>query len=110
MGGRQELLDCWPHLCYHSAGGQGMHEHIEVVYENGALRPLGPLPPELREHQHLTVTIDTPGAPDDRLDAACLAAARRDADPSVSLEEVRRILARVPGTLAQAAIAEREER
>jgi predicted DNA-binding antitoxin AbrB/MazE fold protein len=87
-----------------------MHERIEVVYENGVLRPLGPLPAELREHQHLTVTIDTPGALEDRLDAACLAAARRGADPTVSLEEVRRVLAKAPGTLAQAAIAEREER
>jgi predicted DNA-binding antitoxin AbrB/MazE fold protein len=87
-----------------------MHEHIEVVYENGVLRPLGPLPPELREHQHLTVTIDTPGTLEDRLDAVCLAAAKRDADPTVTLEEARRILAKVPGTLAQAVIAEREER
>ena len=87
-----------------------MHEHIEVVYENGVLRPLGPLPPGLREHQRLTVTLDTPGALEGRLDAACLAAARQGADPSVSLEEVRTILAKVPGTLARAAIAEREER
>jgi predicted DNA-binding antitoxin AbrB/MazE fold protein len=87
-----------------------MHEPIEVVYENGVLRPLGPLPPQLREHQHLTVTLDIPSALDDRLDAACLAAARRDADPTVSLEEVRGILAKVPGTLAQAVSAEREER
>jgi predicted DNA-binding antitoxin AbrB/MazE fold protein len=87
-----------------------MREHIEVVYENGVLRPLGPLPAELREHQRLTVTIDTPGTLEDRLDAVCVAAARRGADPSVSLEEVRAILAKVPGTLAQAAIAEREER
>lgn len=108
--GRQEPLDYWHRLCYYSGRREVMHEHIEVVYENGVLRPLGPLPPELQEHQHLTVTIDTPGAREDRLDAACLAAARRDADPSVSLEEVRNILARVPGTLAQAAIAEREER
>jgi predicted DNA-binding antitoxin AbrB/MazE fold protein len=87
-----------------------MPEAIEVVYENGVLRPLGPLPPQLREHQRLTVLIDTPGSLEDRLDAACLAAARRDADPTVSLEEVRRILAKVPGSLAQAVIAEREER
>jgi predicted DNA-binding antitoxin AbrB/MazE fold protein len=87
-----------------------MHERIEVVYENGVLRPLGPLPPQLREHQHLTVTIDTPGALEDRLDAACLAAARRDADPTVTLEEVRRILAKVPGSLAQLVSAQREER
>jgi predicted DNA-binding antitoxin AbrB/MazE fold protein len=91
-------------------GGQAMHEPIEVVYENGVLRPLKPLPPHLREHQHLTVTIDTPGVLEDRLDAACLAAAKRNADPTVSLGEARRILAKVPGTLAQAVSAEREER
>jgi hypothetical protein len=45
-----------------------------------------------------------------KLDTDCLAAARRDAEPTVSLEEVRGILARVPGTLAQAVIADREER
>jgi predicted DNA-binding antitoxin AbrB/MazE fold protein len=87
-----------------------MREPIEVIYENGVLRPLEPLPPQIREHQHLLVTIDTPDVLEDRLDAACLAAAKRDADPTVSLEEVRRILAKVPGTLAQAVSAEREER
>lgn len=87
-----------------------MHEHIDVVYENGVLRPLGPLPSQLREHQHLRITIDTPDTLEDRLDAACLAAAKRDADPTVSLDEVRRILARVPDTLTQLVSAEREER
>lgn len=87
-----------------------MRTHIEVVYENGVLRPLGSLPPQLREHQHLRITIDTPETLEDRLDAACLAAAKKDADPTVSLEEVRRILAKVPSTLAQAIIAEREDR
>jgi predicted DNA-binding antitoxin AbrB/MazE fold protein len=87
-----------------------MHEHIEVIYENGVLRPLGPLPPQLRERQHLTVTIDTIGGLEEQLDAVCLAAAKREADPTVSLEEVRQILDKVPGTLAQAVTAEREER
>ena len=64
-----------------------MHQQVEVVYENGVLRPLEPLPPQLQEHQHLTVTIDTPGALEARLDAACLAAAKRDADPTVSPAE-----------------------
>ena len=87
-----------------------MHKPIEVVYENGVLRPLGPLPGHIREHQRLTVTIDAPSGLDDRLDAVCLAAAQRDADPTVSLEEVRRLLAKVPGGLAEAVRAEREER
>ena len=87
-----------------------MPEPIEVVYENGVLRPIGPLPSELQEHQHLRVTLDMPETSEDRLDAACLAAAKRDADPTVSLEEVRKILAKVPGSLTQAVIAQREER
>jgi predicted DNA-binding antitoxin AbrB/MazE fold protein len=87
-----------------------MHERIEVVYENGVLRPLGPLPDQLHEHQRYTVTIETPVPREARLDAVCLAAAQRDADPTVSLEEVRQILAKVPGTLAEAVWAEREER
>jgi hypothetical protein len=87
-----------------------MHRPIEVVYENGVLRPLGPPPREIHEHQRLTVTIDTPGPLTDRLDTDCLAAARRDADPTVSLDEVRGILARVPGTLAQAAMQPRAAR
>ena len=87
-----------------------MHEHVEVVYENGVLRPLGPLPTELHEHQQLTVTIDTPDTLQARLDAACVDAAKRDADPTVSLDEVRRILAKVPGSLAEAVIADRADR
>jgi len=87
-----------------------MHQQVKVVYENGVLRPLEPLPPQLQEHQHLTVTIDTLGALEARVDTACVAAAKRDADPSVSLEEVRQILAKVPGTLAEAVRAERDER
>jgi predicted DNA-binding antitoxin AbrB/MazE fold protein len=87
-----------------------MPEQIEVIYENGVLRPLGPLPPQIREHQHLTVIIDTNDVLQARLDTACVAAAKRDADPTVSLEEVRNILAKVPGSLAEAIIAERAER
>lgn len=35
-----------------------MREQIVVVYENGVLRPVGQLPARLREHQHLTVTLE----------------------------------------------------
>ncbi len=85
-----------------------MQEEIEVIYENGALRPLEPLP--LQEHDRLTITIDTATLSKPRLDKVCLAAAKRDANPMVTIEEVRRILAKVPGTLTEAVIAEREER
>ncbi len=78
-----------------------MHEQIDVVYENGVLRPLGPLPYPLEEHQQLTVILESSGGGRDWL---------ADADPSISLEAVRQALANVPGTLAQLVDAEREER
>jgi predicted DNA-binding antitoxin AbrB/MazE fold protein len=78
-----------------------MHEQIEVVYENGVLRPLGPLPGYLQEHQRLTVTIEGANGADPWLAAA---------DPTVSLDAVRLALSKIPGTLAQWVHAEREER
>ena len=78
-----------------------MHQQINVVYENGVLRPLGPLPYPLEEHQHLTITIEGPSGRPDWL---------ADADPSISLEDVRRALANIPGTLAQLVDEQREER
>jgi predicted DNA-binding antitoxin AbrB/MazE fold protein len=67
-----------------------MHEHVEVIYENGVLRPLGPLPSQLHEHQHLTITIDTPDTLQAWLDGACVNAAkegcRSDGQPGGSPE------------------------
>ena len=78
-----------------------MHQQIDVVYENGVLRPLGPLAYPLEEHQHLTVTVETRNGGGDWL---------ADVDPSISLDTVRRALAHIPGTLAQLVDEEREER
>ena len=77
-----------------------MREQIEVVYENGILRPLGVLSEQFQEHQHLTVTVE------DAHESRWLA----DADPTVSLEAVRRALGKTPGTIAQLIHAERDER
>jgi predicted DNA-binding antitoxin AbrB/MazE fold protein len=78
-----------------------MREQIEVIYENGVLRPLVPLPGHLQEHQRLTVTIEGPNGA-----APWLA----DADPTVSLDAVRQALGKATGTLAELVHAEREER
>jgi predicted DNA-binding antitoxin AbrB/MazE fold protein len=86
-----------------------MHQPIEVVYENGVLRPLGVLPNALHEGEHYLITLDAPLLRKARLDAACLAAARQDADATVSLDEVRQILARIPGTLAATVRGERAD-
>ena len=86
-----------------------MREQIEVIYANGVLRPLGPLPAQVHERQRYTVTIEGPGG-DGWRDAACAAAAARDANPAARLEDVRRALAKVRGTLTGHVRAEREER
>jgi predicted DNA-binding antitoxin AbrB/MazE fold protein len=78
-----------------------MGERIEVVYENGVLRPLAPLPHRIAEHQHLTISIEATELADDWL---------AEADPAVSLEAVRQALARWPGTLAELVDADRDER
>ncbi len=77
-----------------------MREQIEVVYENGVLRPLGSLPSRLREHQHLTVTIEGIEPSECWLGA----------DDTIRLDDVRRALANVHGTLAGVVRAGRDER
>jgi predicted DNA-binding antitoxin AbrB/MazE fold protein len=84
-----------------SVGEIAMREQIEVVYENGVLRPLGALSGQFQEHQHLTVTVE---------DADESTRWLADADPTASLEAVRRALGKAPGTIAQMIHAEREER
>ena len=78
-----------------------MREQIEVIYENGVLRPLAPLPAEVREHQRLTIILEKPEEAGSWL---------ADADPTIRLEAVRQALGKLPGTLAQLVHAEREER
>ena len=78
-----------------------MREQIEVVYENGVLRPIAALPRQFHENERLIVTIENLAAP-----VGWLA----NADPTVSPESVRTALGKTPGTLAQMIHAEREER
>lgn len=82
---------------------------FEAVYENGVLRPLESL--ALPNLQHVLVTIsDVPATADDvagYFEPEEWEAAKRD---DVSLQEVRRALSSIPGSLADTVIASREER
>ena len=86
-----------------------MEKTFEAVYENGVLRPLETLP--ISDKQHVLVTIsDAPAtAPDvaGYFEPEEWEAARRD---DISLDEVRLAVASIPGSLAGAVIASREER
>ena len=90
-----------------------MGTQIDAVYENGVLRPLQPL--ELAENEHVLVTVvqaaSAPGSPE--LDLAYLEDLRkelRNSEPAPGLLEVRRRLAKIPGSMTADFIAEREER
>jgi len=82
---------------------------FEAVYENGVLRPLESL--RLTNQQHVLVTISgTAVAADDvagYFEPEEWEAAKHD---EISLQDVRRALSSIPGSLADAVIASREER
>jgi predicted DNA-binding antitoxin AbrB/MazE fold protein len=77
-----------------------MRRQIDVLYENGVLKPLQPLPASFKDHQRLIVTIEEPG-PADWL---------AEANFQVSIEEVRRALSKIKASGTELVNAEREER
>src|SRR5712692_5398384 len=87
------------------AGGRKMRVmtiHVDAVYEQGMLRPLEPLP--LEEHQRVTLTVsdvsEDPLA--SMIDHALIERARKEVGAIgqiPSLEEVQRILSKIPGSL-----------
>ena len=85
-----------------------MNRTIEAIYENGVLRPLEPL--DLEEQEQVSITIaDEPDEPE-WLDVEFLREIASEADDSISLEEVRQAMAKIPGSLTADCIAERDER
>jgi predicted DNA-binding antitoxin AbrB/MazE fold protein len=85
-----------------------MTKKLQAIFEKGLLRPLEPL--NLHEQQlvNLTIMDDAPLEP--WLDADYLAECFMEAEDDVSLEEVRAALAKIPGSLTEDFIAERDDR
>ena len=83
-----------------------MRQSIDAIYENGVLRPLVPL--NLADHEQVSVIVES-GAEEDWLDREAWAWASAEGDPSISLEDVRRRLAKIKGSLSEVVIAERGE-
>jgi predicted DNA-binding antitoxin AbrB/MazE fold protein len=86
-----------------------MEKTIQAVYEGGVLRPLEPIP--LEDRQEVTVTISDEGStprghallasPDEWAGAAT---------DDVGLDEVRRALSMIRGSLSETIIDERRDR
>jgi len=85
---------------------------FEAIYEKGVLRPLQPL--DLKEDERVVVSVVTSAASNGpKLDIECLEKTKRElqlAGPAPGLAEVRRRLAKIPGSMAADVIADRGER
>jgi predicted DNA-binding antitoxin AbrB/MazE fold protein len=90
-----------------------MAKHIEVIYTQGVFRPTAPLELELKEGQHVMFLLPENGAElescveDDDVRQWC---AEQTGEHVPSLEDVRQMLSRIPGSMADVVIAERDER
>jgi predicted DNA-binding antitoxin AbrB/MazE fold protein len=95
------------------AGWRRMAKHIEVIYTNGVFRPAAPLELELKEGQHVIFLLPENGAEleafveDEALGQWC---AEQAGEHVPSIEDVRRMLSKIPGSMAEVVIAERDER
>lgn len=86
-----------------------MTRHVQAVYENGAFRPLEPVPYQEQERVLLTVQQQPVGS-ETLLDEEFLAYCATQADDTVSLEAVRAALSKIPGSLTADVRAERDHR
>jgi len=73
-----------------------MIKEVDAVYENGVLRPVEALP--FAEQQRVRVTV-SPAADENWIDTEFMTACAADADPSVTLEQVRTVLSKIPGSM-----------
>jgi predicted DNA-binding antitoxin AbrB/MazE fold protein len=82
-----------------------MKQHVDAIYEHGVFRPLTPLP--LAERERVKLVVET--GQEEWLDTDAHCISDREAEPELSLEEIRAELARIPGSWADDVIAERGE-
>ena len=72
---------------------------VQAIYANGTFRPLEPVP--CQEQERVVITVENAGtAEENLLDHEFLSYCETQGDDSVSLEDVRRALAKIPGSLA----------
>jgi len=86
---------------------------VNAVYENGVLRPLQPL--DLKEHEHVIVSVikAAPAPKRSCLDVEYIERIRKEQSASEAapgLEEVRRRLTKIPGSMSAEINAERGDR
>jgi predicted DNA-binding antitoxin AbrB/MazE fold protein len=87
-----------------------MSKQLDVIYENGVFRPLEPV--DVPEHQRMTIMISEVSmvpSQEDLLDTEYERWAATQVKEDVSLEAVRQVLSKIPGSLTADFLAERAE-
>jgi predicted DNA-binding antitoxin AbrB/MazE fold protein len=85
-----------------------MEKTVQAVYEDGVLRALEPIP--LEDRQEVTVISDEGDIPRDHPLVASADEWADAAGDTISLDEVRRALAAIRGSLSETVIEERRDR
>jgi predicted DNA-binding antitoxin AbrB/MazE fold protein len=88
-----------------------MIEQVEAIYERGVLRPLKPLMLVESQRVNLTISDVVAGRSQEELEFLEKVRAEVAAMPRIpTLEEVRKAMSKIPGSMAAEIIASREER
>ena len=87
-----------------------MTKTLDAVYKNGALHPLEPVHLSEQQKVRLTISAGGPTAGEDWVDTEFMDRCSIEADESVTLEQVQQALVKIPGSITEDFIAERNER
>jgi predicted DNA-binding antitoxin AbrB/MazE fold protein len=88
-----------------------MTTRVDAIYEHGVLRPLAPV--DLTEAQRVTLLISETSNGASQLDRELVDRARAEVaemQQVPTIEEVRSVLSKIPGSLVDDVIADREDR
>lgn len=83
-----------------------MIKKIDAIFEGGVLKPLEPL--SLPESRRVTITV-ADIADEDWMDVEFMDACGADADPTISLDQVRAALSKIRGSMSDAVNQDRGE-
>lgn len=83
-----------------------MEQKVDAIYENGVLQPLQHL--DLQDRERVCIIVE-PVRVDDWIDEEAMSWAAREGNDAISLDDVRKRLAKIDGALSEVVIAQRGE-
>ena len=85
-----------------------LKQRLDAIFEDGVLKPMARV--NLSEGERVTILICDVGDAEAEDESDYIPFAAEDCDPDITWEEVHKITAKLPGSLADDVIRDREER